>query len=466
MSKVKDIIAEIVNNDPTKLTSLLNVFDLSKIKYIKRMTIFEQFLQTCALYNSGTNILDPILIAYSGNIEDLDIDNLIGDLCGLAFISVKSIAHIIKMYEDISPEEILESNILNSTGSKIYNFPMVASRLEQSLKIYYSNDQELNGKFKEMVNLSTWIKLHDMAAEIGRKDVTTHIKILLEKILPPKEKPEYIKNKIDYVLKSDFDAYDSNESKDKVFNIIKNISPDTNFCDDNIKSKVDGILDTLSENERSQIIGFCENGGKSEPNPDMLEGPENNIYEKIDYGDKYHLKPIKCLGQPDFRKSDGCRMLTCTCISDTPDEEEFDVPIFSWFTGNCEVCKISITKPNYCMRLPLDKGGWIGCFCSSNCAISCANEEIQRYKMAETNKYETYTRFNEIDATVQVTGIADVDIYDFDINNVEQKQEEEKKEEKKKEVPIPLHYEAKPIKLVRHEIPGIKRKKKIKPLKR
>lgn len=67
----------------------------------------------------------------------------------------------------------------------------------------------------------------------------------------------------------------------------------------------------------------------------------------------------------DCSKYGGCRMLLCTCFEENPDVE--DERVDDWFTGMCDACERTITKRWYAVRMPLDSGGWQGCFCSVSC---------------------------------------------------------------------------------------------------
>lgn len=68
------------------------------------------------------------------------------------------------------------------------------------------------------------------------------------------------------------------------------------------------------------------------------------------------------------------RMFTCVSyengIEDDLGEREEDEPndIYSWFTGVCMHCSLSILKPWYAVRAPVvPGGGWAGCYCSWKC---------------------------------------------------------------------------------------------------
>ena len=80
----------------------------------------------------------------------------------------------------------------------------------------------------------------------------------------------------------------------------------------------------------------------------------------------------------------GCRMLICVeyepqyLNDDSVDsfEEDYQTNAFDkteWFTGACDVCLNKIKYAHYAVRLPLWRGGWLGCYCSWDCVRSTLN---------------------------------------------------------------------------------------------
>lgn len=72
-------------------------------------------------------------------------------------------------------------------------------------------------------------------------------------------------------------------------------------------------------------------------------------------------------------KYGGCRMLSCLEFEDFMDPSDNIIyPLdeykpTDWFTGSCGVCHLKIRRPAHAIRLPLEHGGWIGCYCSEKC---------------------------------------------------------------------------------------------------
>lgn len=99
-------------------------------------------------------------------------------------------------------------------------------------------------------------------------------------------------------------------------------------------------------------------------------GPVNTCY--ISNNNSYD-KDHKCI------KYGGCRMLLCNEFEQL-NKYGSDIDIMSnynddWFRGYCDECSNKIGKKHYAIRLPLDHGGWKGCYCSFNCMKQEINNE-------------------------------------------------------------------------------------------
>lgn len=73
----------------------------------------------------------------------------------------------------------------------------------------------------------------------------------------------------------------------------------------------------------------------------------------------------------------GCRSMLCW-HNENYDEDTGDLRFYDpvgqgklddlwWFTGSCQVCALKIEKECYALRMPLETGGFLGCFCSFDC---------------------------------------------------------------------------------------------------
>lgn len=81
-----------------------------------------------------------------------------------------------------------------------------------------------------------------------------------------------------------------------------------------------------------------------------------------------------------------CRMLECNCYPGNDENYER-----SWFTEYCGQCGKSISEFFHAVRIPLENGGWYGCFCSMTCL----------------RKKENDVRIDTLDVFLSTVGIAD-----------------------------------------------------------
>lgn len=102
------------------------------------------------------------------------------------------------------------------------------------------------------------------------------------------------------------------------------------------------------------------------------------------------LGPVNTIYDDNLLESDsrlcskygGCRMLCCIEFEDflNPDENiVYPISEYSpteWFTGACQVCHRRIRRPAHALRMPLEHGGWKGCYDSEDCLRQDAEDNI------------------------------------------------------------------------------------------
>lgn len=129
---------------------------------------------------------------------------------------------------------------------------------------------------------------------------------------------------------------------------IGNIEPD----EENL-IKLERIITSMTQEQREEIIRpmlktrlMLQLGQDKELFRRL--GP-SNPYVDTDYADSF-----------DILKD---RMFTC----DKFDYDEDKGTVNNWFRGSCDSCMRRIEKKHYALRKPMLMGGWIGCYCSTEC---------------------------------------------------------------------------------------------------
>jgi hypothetical protein len=115
---------------------------------------------------------------------------------------------------------------------------------------------------------------------------------------------------------------------------------------------------------------------KIAPKPDYVsllihEGKdllEDNIFDTFEeheeiisriWGPKNKIKELDCIG----KEGKDCRMFYCLCR----ETDEYDIEATDWFTGKCLQCFSIISNISFAVRLPLENGGFKGCYCCLEC---------------------------------------------------------------------------------------------------
>lgn len=84
------------------------------------------------------------------------------------------------------------------------------------------------------------------------------------------------------------------------------------------------------------------------------------------FGPANRFPDKNCVSNPN--KNGPCRMLECLC-RELDEDEAYDYMTAEWFFGVCDnyVCSKKIRDRSHSIRIPLEGGGWKGCFCSFEC---------------------------------------------------------------------------------------------------
>lgn len=120
-------------------------------------------------------------------------------------------------------------------------------------------------------------------------------------------------------------------------------------------------------------IGGVEKGVKSEINDALMEYLKASSLEENPniihlanrvFGPANRSEGKNCVSNPN--KNGPCRMLECLCKEL---DEEAQIMLPEWFFGTCDNydCSKRIRDRSHCLRIPLEGGGWKGCFCSFEC---------------------------------------------------------------------------------------------------
>lgn len=127
-------------------------------------------------------------------------------------------------------------------------------------------------------------------------------------------------------------------------------------------------LSAASEEDKMNMVrGVLENKAKRNLSSDedlfSILGPVNAIVDDDLVSDKNIC-----------HRYGGCRMFTCIELEDMLDSSNGQIVYAlseykptDWFQGACQVCHLRIRRFAHAIRMPLDHGGWKGCYCSEKC---------------------------------------------------------------------------------------------------
>ena len=144
----------------------------------------------------------------------------------------------------------------------------------------------------------------------------------------------------------------------------------------------DTLINLMWDQETFRVLGAC----LQVPNSVTLAATSDD--------------PCQCHG--------GCRVMLCyqhenwdptteDVIFQEPTEEAGALAALEWFSGECQNCYRIILKKCYGVRMPIESGGWRGCYCS----FACLRQQTEpthdvRHRMLNFTE-ELYARFGVYD---------------------------------------------------------------------
>lgn len=143
----------------------------------------------------------------------------------------------------------------------------------------------------------------------------------------------------------------------------------------------------LDEAMQAVLAAYSEGENPEQSSAARLFGPVNRMMDRDCISGSFAIGP--------------CRMLECLCCENSDvsyDGEKIEEVYSSWFTGRCQVCLRSIRDLSHAVRLPLEEGGWSGCYCSIDCIRNDENVKIVE---------KLNIRLNNMMFTLEEAGIMD-----------------------------------------------------------
>lgn len=286
--------------------------------------------------------------------QDDDPSGVIGDLINSILCPLDAIQALLVYYDDITANEIIESQITQESGLSL---DLLLNRVITLFKERTSNrnvitSQELN-------------YLRSIAETYNNKSVLNWIDSKLKNELSIAEKPHWVN--IQPGETADVLIMDLWRAVDKNLNPIPSMTSDAivDFMKDNYTFTKKGeviddreiveVADTaLKSSVFSSMVNSAFNSEVKYPaDPDRMFGPINKRIEG------------RCVSSILF----DCFMLSCRCrdFDQSDDAEPTDIDPEGWFKGECDACSRKILDISYSLRYPVINGGFIGCFCSSDC---------------------------------------------------------------------------------------------------
>ena len=351
MSAVKYIhlaVSSIKNDNLPTLQKVLNIMPLESLKD-QSNTLLALFLSTCASYDRK----DAIGIV----LEAWKLTYPIGDTVNIRsrlFVTIEINLPILA-YVTLSDPYYTYVELMNDLSS-LDNSPEVVSACGKADKIFGPQSYE------------TYKMVSDHASTVDNWRVEEYAIDNMVKIAPYQPIPNWVNNPSNNPLVPADQLYIPDSGK------VKFVLPSN---EEAVRLLTVGLAEiglvSQSVDETKIYLTNLINNSTQEKKYELLY-PILETQFQLELGSDIYLSrlfgPTNPLIDQDLTlpgKSNmygGCRMFLCD-VFDYNEDFEF---VEKWFVGACDTCQLRIRKEHHAVRKPRPNGGWIGCYCSWDCA--------------------------------------------------------------------------------------------------
>jgi hypothetical protein len=340
----------IKKGDEDVISYLLDDMDIEKYDFMKADQLLCGLLKCCDYNNVNKAIVKLIIKRWIPILKVEKIEEVITIIGGMISIPLNIFQYLLKIFNNISIYDILKGNLNKLTIPFSLLYDRLSNASNSKLSVYSLNS------------------LLDIAKNNSRIDAISVLEHKISELTDTLIKPVWVnidkdEEDLTYTI---FDVNTWNNNDDDVPNseLLKQaydtVTSNFSLYDSNKNLINDDTLSSLitiaigQSNNKKMIVDDIE------IDPDRIFGPLNPIIG------------VECISGI----KGGCRMLSCCCRNiDQEDDEEIDYDDYnptSWFSennngGNCDGCNFKIKDASYAIRYPVKNGGFIGCFCSTQC---------------------------------------------------------------------------------------------------
>jgi len=357
------LMQSIVQGDNQALNRYLNMIEIEQLSSEKADSLLARLITTAAEYNNGPAIRD-IVTAFEPNYTDryrLPIINRI--LMDLRFDD-EVVAFVLRQFPEKSYQELalnfirwnVDPNIMpglvrldNNRGPleeeeyrELYNMSINEQLYNDVTQSFFAYQLD---KHSGYAPIPSWVKNFTNQEEIPYED---------ELVIP--EPGPFI--------------FETPQSTEEIVSLLTEglrlsgkTPEEVELAQMDLRKK---LVAASQEEKAAMVRDALENKAKLNLSEDedlfAILGPANAIVDS----------DLAGTNDLDY-KYGGCRMLTCIEFEDFLDPSKEIVYDYSeykptdWFTGHCQVCHLRIRRPAHAIRMPLEHGGWRGCYCSEKC---------------------------------------------------------------------------------------------------
>lgn len=379
------LLRAVIADNKELVKKYLNLINIDRLKPERIISFFNRLLTSAADFGSR-NVIDEIFQAFEPNYPDRFQLPLLNQILMDTGLDDRVVVFVLENYPEKSYLSLALDFIKWRDDPNIVPGLTRLEDIKGPLEI--SEYQELyNTASTSNLNAATFFE-YQLNTRSDYAEIPSWVKNFTEEKEIPREDELIIPEPEPFI----FDTPKNNEDVVELLTEGLRLSGKSEEEVELAQSELRKRLVASTQEEKAQIVHEAlENSARGNLADDeelfALLGPVNTIVDS-DLTDDEGL----------CQKYGGCRMLCCIEFEDfLTSGNEVIYPIdqykpTDWFTGHCQVCHLRIHRPSHALRMPLDHGGWKGCYCSEQCLrkdIPSKNklvEELINEVMIQLNK--------------------------------------------------------------------------------
>lgn len=368
---IQVLMQKIATGDREGMLKYLEALPLGSMKQEKIDALLVRLLTSAQEFNQGS-VAKAIITYFENQYTDKYKLPLLNVIAYDQKYEDETVAFILKQFPERSYLELIRNYIINEPND---NMIPGLIRLES---------------IRGPLSFEEYQELYDLSVNEGNYVVQGFLGDQLNTVSPYAPIPDWVKN---YTESDDLPYEDELVVPEEDINILQ-MPHDNEEIIDILTEGLQAAGRGSEEMELSKMELRRELSGASEEDKMAMirEALENKAKRNLSSNEDLFaiFGPVNAIIDDDltsykdpYHSFGGCRMFSCIEFEDFLEQSGYQIVYnlseyksTDWFKEACQICHLRIRRFAHAIRMPLDHGGWKGCYCSEKCLRRDLNSNV------------------------------------------------------------------------------------------